>query len=288
MLNGMSSTTPSSTDQPSSSNSNSNQPSSNLSPFIPINYIITLPYSNIRIEEQLWRSRLQDNGCEKEGLIKSTYRQNKIPAYGPSDSQLYYPQLAAIAIDYVKNINKSKLEGRGWKRFPKNISDVKIKIIGILLSLRRLNSDNVFDLEQNVLLRMMDTQWGGDLSSDKTEDNDKLRVFGLLFHEDNSDKLHRLSVGITSRNQLEDPELSLKGIFQLLALDFNNGGFYVSLPPKSLDLDEDDLDELDPNDSARIRIKRDGMIIIVSNIRINIYFYLTNLISLFLVIRHLI
>ena len=86
----------------------------------------------------------------------------------------------------------------------------------------------------------MDTQWGGDLSSDKTEDNDKLRFFNLIFHKDNSNRLHHLSIGITSRNQLEDPKLTLKGIFQLLALDFNNGDFWVSLPPKSMDLDEEE------------------------------------------------
>ena len=222
------------------------------------------------MDEQLWRTRLQDNGCKKEALIKSTYRQNKILAYGPSGSQLYYPQLADIAINYVKNINKSKVEGRGWKGFPKNISNVKVKIIGILLSLRRLNSDNVFNLEQNVLLQMMDTQWGGNLSSDKMEDNDKLRVFGLLFHEDNSDKLYCLSIGITSRNQLEDPKLTLKGIFQLLALDFNNGNIWVTLPPKSTDLNKDDLEELDANDPKRMRIKRDGTQIFISNAQKNL------------------
>ena len=111
---------------------------------------------------------------------------------------------------------------------------------------------------------------GGELSSDKTEDNDKLRLFGLLFHEDNSDKLHRLSIGITSRNQLEDPELTLKGIFQLLALDFNNGDIWVTLPPKSTDHDKDDLEELDANDPKRMRIKRDGMHNLISNVQKNI------------------
>ena len=92
----------------------------------------------------------------------------------------------------------------------------------------------------------------------KTEDNDKLRLFGLLFHENNSNKLHRLSVGITSRNQLDDPSLQLKGLFQLIALDFNNGNLKISLPPKASDLDEWEIDELDANDSSRIRIEHCG------------------------------
>ena len=240
------------------STSSSNHHTANPSASIPLENIITLSYSSIRIPEVEWNTRLQDAGCTKELLVKKTYRQNKIPAYGPSDASLYFPLLAATAIDYVKSINKAKSDGNGWKRFPRNSSDVKVKIIEILLSLRRMNNDGKYDLEQNVILRMMDTQWGGETLSEKTEDNDKLRLFGLLFHEDNSDKLHRLSIGITSRNQLEDPDLVLKGLFQLLALDFNNGDLYIQLPDKSTDLNEDDLDDLDANDGERIPIKRDG------------------------------
>ena len=73
-----------------------------------------------------------------------------------------------------------------------------------------------------------------------------------------------MSIGITSRNQLEDPNLVLKGLFQLLALDFNNGDLYIQLPDKSTDLNEDDLDDLDANDTERIRIKRDGRNVYVS------------------------
>ena len=178
-------------------------------PGISIYDVITPCFANIRIGEEIWSMRLQDTGCTKESLKKSTYRQNKIPAYGPS--QLYFLLLAATAIDFVKAINKEKVEGAGWKWFPRNSSDVKLKIIEILLSLRKLNSENEYQLEQNVILRMMDNQWGENNQSQKTEDNDKLRLFRLLFHENNSDKLHRLSVGITSRNQLEDPSLQLKG-----------------------------------------------------------------------------
>ena len=41
-----------------------------------------LPYSEIRIDDSLWDTRLQDEGCAKEQLEKLTYRQNKISPFG--------------------------------------------------------------------------------------------------------------------------------------------------------------------------------------------------------------
>ena len=112
-----------------------------------------------------------------------------------------------------------KANGRGWSRFPVNPSDVKVKIIGLLLSLRKEDEEGKYNLNQDMILSMIYTQWGEHISAEKTEDNDKLRLFGLLFLESNLDKLHRLSLGVTWRNQLEDPDLILKGLFQLLAID---------------------------------------------------------------------
>ena len=215
-----------------------------------------LPSSGIRITEETFYERIQDIGCTKANLKKATYRQNKIPAYGPNT--LYYPQLSAIAIDFLKNIKYEKLEGCGWNRLPVNPSDVKVKIIALLLSLRKMGDDGIYTLGQDMILSMISTQWGATISADKTEDNDKLRLFGLLFLERNLDKLHRLSKGVTGRNQLEDPDLLLKGLFSLLAIDFNNDTTIVELPSKSSDLNENELENLDPNEASRIRINRDG------------------------------
>ena len=151
-----------------------------------------------------------------------------------------------------------KANGRGWSRLPVNPSDVKVKIIGLLLSLRKEDEEGKYNLNQDMILSMIYTQWGEHISAEKTEDNDKLRLFGLLFLESNLDKLHRLSLGVTWWNQLEDPDLILKGLFQLLAIDFNNENIKVDLPSKSTDLNSYELDHLDPNDESRIRIKRDG------------------------------
>ena len=121
-----------------------------------------------------------------------------------------------------------------------------------------MNDEGKYILNQDMILSMISTQWGEHISADKTEDNDKLRLFGLLFLEANLDKLHRLPLGVTGRNQLEDPDLLLKGLFQLLAIAFNNKNVIVQLPTKSADLNEDELDNLNPTDQTRIQIKRDG------------------------------
>ena len=73
--------------------------------------------------------RLQDLGCQKESVVKWTYRMNRVMAFGPKENQLFYELLSATAIDIVKNINAEKKEGRGWTRFPKNLSDVKCSIL---------------------------------------------------------------------------------------------------------------------------------------------------------------
>ena len=210
------------------------------------------------IDDAVWQTRLQDSGCEAKDLRKATYRQNKIPPYGPPDALVYYPDLSATAIDYVKSINTLKANGIRWSTFPKNISDTKIKILKVLLSLRKMNGDGVFELQQDRFISLLESQWGTALSSDNVEDNDKVRLFGLLFLDRNADKLHRLLMGVSNRSQLEDPNLVLKGLFELLALEFNNNEIVIPLPEKSCDLNNDELIGLDPNDGTRMRISRDG------------------------------
>ena len=233
-----------------------------------------LPFSAIRIDDKVFFECIQDTGCSKENLQKSTYRQNKIPAYGPKDMEVYYPQLSAIAIDFLKNIKMEKANGRGWKRLPTNPTDVKVKLIEILLSLRRIGDVGEYNLTQDVILGIISTQWGEHVSSaDKTEDNDKLRLFGLLFLEQNLDKLHRLSLGVTGREQLEDPDLLLKGLFQLLAMDYNNENVRVHLPLKASDINDAEIDYLDANDETRIRIQRDGNYAVYTIITYSLYIF---------------
>ena len=133
-------------------------------------------YSSIRIDEDLWDKRLQDEGCKKDELVKATYRQNKIPPFGPPPNARYYPDLSAIAIDFSKAMTIEKSEGRGWSRVPKNNTDIKTRIIERLLMLRKMNSDHKYLLCQTNLIGVLETTWGIDYSAQTIEDNDNVTI----------------------------------------------------------------------------------------------------------------
>ena len=215
-------------------------------------------YSAIRIDEVVWEMRLQDLGCSKDELEKPTYRQNKIPPFGPKENQKYYPHLSAIAVDFLKSIISERNEDRGWARIPKNNTDAKLRIIELLLRMRKLGDDDSYFLDQTSLLSILETKWHLEQNSMHIESNDKLRLFGLLFLEKNTAKLHRLAEGISTRQQLDNPAEGLNYIYQELALDFNNDGICIELPAKAMDLDNFERNELDANDPTRTRINRDG------------------------------
>ena len=67
--------------------------------------------------------------------------------------------------------------------------------------------------------------------------------------------LQWLCDSVTSRDSLDDPELSLKQIFVEIALAFNNEQVEVRYPDEAYDLEYIHL--LDPNDDDRIVIQRD-------------------------------
>ena len=215
-----------------------------------------LPFSTIRISDDLWSERLQDVGCKKEEQKQRAYRQNKVPAYGPYE--LHYYGLSSIVIDFIKNINCDKSDGSGWTRFPKNMSDTKIKLIQLLLEYRVKDNSNVFHLDQTSFIGTIETMWGCEIASGTIVDNDKIRLIGLLFIDNNSDKLYRLAQGVNNRQDIDDPALSPRAIFELLSLDFNNNEIILELPDEVMDIDG--CEGLDPNDISRIRIKRDGKI----------------------------
>ena len=218
-----------------------------------------VPYKNIRIKDDLWEACLQDLGCRKEYLEKKTYRMNSVMSFGPKEDVLYYEQLSASVIDLVKSINEEKKEGRGWKRFPRNATDVKGSILKIIMNLRKFDEgSNKYELEQDRVLGLLETQYGLGVSAQTVEDNDKLRIYGLLFLPSNYPKLSRLCRGVGGRQDLDDPENSLKGIFASISYEFNNENIVIELPTKAADIDGIENEVMDPNDATRIRIKRDG------------------------------
>ena len=136
-----------------------------------------IPYESIRIPESLWVEQLQDLGCQKESVVKWTYRLNRVMPFGPKENVLYYGRLSATVIDIVKNINLLKKEGKGWKRFPKNVSDVKFSILKVLINLRKYDDvSKTYKLEQERVLGLLETQYGLGVSARTIEDNNKLRI----------------------------------------------------------------------------------------------------------------
>ena len=188
-----------------------------------------------------------------ECLPKKTYRSNKIPPFGLEEEHIYYYGLSSIAIDYIKSINTEKASRNCWSSFPENFTDIKMKIINILLRLWRLDDNGVYELSQTQVIYMVDTMWGRKVTSQSTEDNDKVRLFGLLFLEANEEQLLRLAMGVTKRSQFEDQTPTLRGIFELLAIQFNNEQIVVSYSEKSVDVDG--TCNLSVSNPLRIRIK---------------------------------
>ena len=82
--------------------------------------------SNVMIPLIEWNDWLQDRGCSIHHLPKPTYKQSKIPPYGPKEKSLYYYHLTSIAIDYIKNFKKEKDLDRGWNkvRFYITLTDI--------------------------------------------------------------------------------------------------------------------------------------------------------------------
>ena len=218
----------------------------------------SVSHSNIRIKDDLWEERLQDLGCRKEYIVKKTYQMNSVMAFGPKEDTLYYEQLSASVIDLVKAINTEKKEGRGWKRFPRNATDVKGSILKIIMNLRKFDEENnKYELDQDRVLGLLETQYGLGVSAQTVEENDKLRIYGLLFLPSNYHKLSRLGRGVGDRQDLDDPEQSMKGIFEAISYEFNNENIIIELPSKAEDIEGIENESLDPNNATRIRIKRD-------------------------------
>ena len=150
-----------------------------------------LPYPSIRIPIQVWESRIQDTGGSKEMLPAKTYLGKQIPPYGPN--KIYYYDLACIAIDYIGSMKEGK---DVWSRMPRNVSDVKKRIIKVILTMRKYG-DNGYELCQTNFIGILHNQWGGARAIPNITDNDKLRVFGLLLSvEENDYILRRLSEGL--------------------------------------------------------------------------------------------
>ena len=89
-------------------------------------------FKDVQLTDDIWNERLQDRGCSKDELKKKSYKGKKISVYGTPENIMYYYDLASIAIYYIDAFKKEFEKGIGWKRVPKNVTEVKIKIIHLI------------------------------------------------------------------------------------------------------------------------------------------------------------
>lgn len=61
-----------------------------------------------------------------------------MPPVGSNESLMYYYNVASIAINYLEIFRMEYELGRGWNKVSVNMINTKNKIIGLLLSLRRV------------------------------------------------------------------------------------------------------------------------------------------------------
>lgn len=79
------------------------------------------------------------------------------PSYQPPTHgmELYYNNLTAITIYYLKIFAMEYTLVRGWAKVPKNKLNAKVKIIPVLLAIMKEDEMGVFYLKQNCILSML-------------------------------------------------------------------------------------------------------------------------------------
>ena len=81
-----------------------------------------------------------------------SYRRKQIPKYGPNI--LFYVGLSSIAINYIISFKK---DATLWNIIPKNTTDVKMKIIELLITLRKMSLNSKYVLDQLQFLHLLKT-----------------------------------------------------------------------------------------------------------------------------------
>ena len=87
-----------------------------------------------------------------------------------------------------------------WCRVPKNTTNVKNKIIEVLLQLRKPDDNGKLVIDQDRFLSIVYQQWGGPKAPANMTDSDKLRIFALIMSRaENFYILRQLSEGLLIR-----------------------------------------------------------------------------------------
>ena len=229
-------------------------------------YHSCIDFCNVEIPRDEFQQRIQDKGCAKAELKVKRYKGSMLPAYGPKEDQIYYYDLASIAIDYSRNFKKECDLGRGWGKVPKNQTEMKIRVIERLLAMRKYSeSKKEYELDQGEVLFFLHNMWSQGAPSKVLHYNDRLRLFGMVMNIPSHRPLfERLALGVANKNVLDNDCFHPKNIFQKLTWDFCNESIRVDLPSDAVDVEGWDV--LDANDPTHIRIHRDCETYFFSNL----------------------
>lgn len=202
----------------------------------------------------------------------------KKPLPSISDSKrtlrLLYPPLWKITTSYYKI-----MMGENWEvpKSIKNGNDFKNKVVSYMLLSRRQRlkaqipthlsvffkdspNDRVYFYDRVEFENHIHANWKVDLNKEKetmnAQVNDIIRLFCIATAQDNRDNLESLSRAKNTTRAHADGPLSLAdSIFNRWSLQFNDPDLTFKDPDRASYLES--YVELDPNDTTRIKFKRD-------------------------------
>ena len=106
--------------------------------------------------------------------------------------------------------------GRGWSKLLKNKTNVKVKIVERLFSLRKIKGEE-FILDQSRIIGVLSNVWGSIRPTLIIHYNDREQLFGIVMTiEENRYMYQRLAEDCTTHQCIGDPNFSPKQIFQTI------------------------------------------------------------------------
>ena len=217
-----------------------------------------LGVSSLFINEEVFKTHILDQGVALSGAKKNS----KIVIEKMAYYELY--KVSKMLDDIYKN---TKENAEVFPRIPKSLnrSQVRNTIGKWINTLRNRDDSGNFILSQDIILYRAKTQWGPKSSEEVTSLNDKVRLFGIVLQDCNSDDLLVLMnrkanpVPGAPRDRHDNPSNKKRSIFAKFATQFNSNGVMLLHPTNWPDAYElDGFDEVKPNEQARILKYRDS------------------------------
>ena len=237
------------------------------------------PEKKILIDDTTYFTLLQDIGYEvtnKKRPKKCYVEKDKV-----TGKMKAYINIYQIGMKYYDIISKHK---KTFSKLPKNKSAVIQRVCKFVMDNRELKGyadvhdadiraiinkndfgdedfttpTHVYLYDQTYLFNKVYNIWCPlGVERKETTLNDKLRVFGIMTSTDYRDEMNLLSRGKgQNREGIDNPELRSSAIYDRFAEAFNNEDFHIQHPVHYHHLH--DAVSMNPNETARIQIQRDG------------------------------